>query len=268
MLFGRPYHQCPEFLFQILEKNFSVKKKISPFKLKLLSWYLIIFGIPDTGFQSRARHFQKIIHNLSFTSVLDAGSGSGVYSDYIRHQYPQVLIDAVDISKKVVNLSRKIFPQINFQQLDIQNLNKKNSYDLICCIDVLEHIENDQKVMENFYRALKKGGKIVIHVPKQKPKIFFPKFIPHDHAQHKRDGYNLADLKGMLNKMGFQIEKIIPTIGPIEEIAWEIHWFFVQKTPLFIQGIFYPLWLLISCLDNFFPFSINKYNGFFIVAKK
>jgi len=40
-----------------------------------------------------------------------------------------------------------------------------NSYDLILCNHVLEHIPNDLKAMSELYRVLKKGGTLIAQVP-------------------------------------------------------------------------------------------------------
>ena len=42
---------------------------------------------------------------------------------------------------------------------------KDNSYDLILCNHVLEHIPNDRKAMSELYRVLKKGGTLIAQVP-------------------------------------------------------------------------------------------------------
>lgn len=40
-----------------------------------------------------------------------------------------------------------------------------NSFDLILCNHVLEHIPNDQKAMQELYRVLKNGGTVIAQVP-------------------------------------------------------------------------------------------------------
>ena len=42
---------------------------------------------------------------------------------------------------------------------------KINHYDLILAADVIEHIRNDRKIINNFSKLLKKGGHILITVP-------------------------------------------------------------------------------------------------------
>lgn len=41
----------------------------------------------------------------------------------------------------------------------------ENSYDLIFCNHVLEHIPNDRKAMQELYRVLKPGGMAILQIP-------------------------------------------------------------------------------------------------------
>jgi SAM-dependent methyltransferase len=41
----------------------------------------------------------------------------------------------------------------------------KNSFDVIICNHVLEHVDDDKKVMQEFYRVMKKGGWGIFQVP-------------------------------------------------------------------------------------------------------
>ena len=40
-----------------------------------------------------------------------------------------------------------------------------NSFNLIICYHILEHIEDDQSAMKELYRVLKKGGSCIIQTP-------------------------------------------------------------------------------------------------------
>ena len=51
---------------------------------------------------------------------------------------------------------------------DICNLPfKDNSYDIIFCNHVLEHIPDDNKAMQELYRVLKKGGMAILQIPQE-----------------------------------------------------------------------------------------------------
>ena len=50
--------------------------------------------------------------------------------------------------------------------VDITNITfDDNSFDLIMCTHVLEHIPDDRKAMRELYRVLKKGGLAFLNVP-------------------------------------------------------------------------------------------------------
>lgn len=40
-----------------------------------------------------------------------------------------------------------------------------NHFDLVTCIDILEHIENDEHAIASIYNSLAPGGTLVLHVP-------------------------------------------------------------------------------------------------------
>ena len=46
---------------------------------------------------------------------------------------------------------------LKFAVANLENLNYSDEFDLVLAVDVMEHIENDVKVFENFHRAMKKG---------------------------------------------------------------------------------------------------------------
>jgi len=76
-------------------------------------------------------------------------------------------------------------------------------YDGVCAFDVIEHIENDQLVLQNMNKALKAGGFIFITVPANK-KLWSE---VDEFARHKRR-YNLTELKGKIESAGFKIMRI------------------------------------------------------------
>lgn len=69
--------------------------------------------------------------------------------------YSNVDYLSVDIDKKLA-----------MQREDIMNLSfDDGSFDIIICIHVLEHVEDDRKAMSELYRILKKKGFALIDVP-------------------------------------------------------------------------------------------------------
>ena len=71
-------------------------------------------------------------------------------------------IFSVDVKEDWINDCRNFFKQkeiknVSFAVEDLTSINHQNKFDLIVCVDVMEHIAEDQKVFKNFYSALKEG---------------------------------------------------------------------------------------------------------------
>ena len=77
-----------------------------------------------------------------------------------------------------------------------------NFFDLVAGFEVLEHIENDEKAFSEIARVLKPSGFFIFAVPLGQK--FFSEF--DSAAGHKRR-YEVAGLKELLSKNGFQILK-------------------------------------------------------------
>lgn len=70
-----------------------------------------------------------------------------------------------DISSNVSNVDIFAYENVDIT-CDIEKLPfKDKSVDIIINIAVLEHVPQPEKVVKEFYRVLKKGGKIYLHFP-------------------------------------------------------------------------------------------------------
>ena len=60
-----------------------------------------------------------------------------------------------------------------YSQQNGENLSfKDNSYDVVICSEVLEHVEDPEIALKELARVLKKGGKLAVSVPR-----FFPEWL-------------------------------------------------------------------------------------------
>lgn len=74
---------------------------------------------------------------------------------------------------------------------------KDDVFDYVICADVLEHIDEDDKVLENIYRVIKRGGKAIITVPAYKSLYgTHDKLIGHFRRYDKDEFVQLARSKG------------------------------------------------------------------------
>lgn len=99
-------------------------------------------------------------------------------------------------------------------QFDLTNLPLSDeSFDLVICYHVLEHIEKDQKGIKEVFRVLKNGGKCLVQTPFKQgktledPNIKSPKereiaYGQHDHVRI----YSVEGLRNRLQTVGFEVE--------------------------------------------------------------
>jgi 2-polyprenyl-3-methyl-5-hydroxy-6-metoxy-1,4-benzoquinol methylase len=100
--------------------------------------------------------------------VLDVGCGTGHMAlDLLKAGYE---VTAIDISPQLVNFSRSLIAREGFEAdvrildlLDIKKLNKK--FDTIICLDVIEHMENDDLAIKKMSEVLEPRGRLIISVP-------------------------------------------------------------------------------------------------------
>ncbi len=97
--------------------------------------------------------------------VLDVGSGNG----YVLSKYATEGADVfgIDITQEGIDLCRKRFDYLNlqghFQVADAQELPfADNTFDCVCSMGVLHHVPDTQKALDEIYRVLKPGGRLIV----------------------------------------------------------------------------------------------------------
>jgi len=88
-----------------------------------------------------------------------------------------------------------------------------NSFDLIICYHILEHIEDDRAAINELYRILKKGGSCIIQTPFKDGEIYEDDKIKSAEDRLKYFGqedhlriYSVDGLKERLTNSGFEVK--------------------------------------------------------------
>jgi len=92
--------------------------------------------------------------------ILEVGPGNCIYlKNYLKISNDITLVEPTKKFFNHLKRKRKIKVKKSLSEL------KKNKYDTILYLDVLEHIKNDQYELTEAYKLLKKGGTLIICVP-------------------------------------------------------------------------------------------------------
>lgn len=95
--------------------------------------------------------------------ILDLGCGVGERSKYLS-KFGKVI--GIDISSKNIEIAKQKYPEIDFRVMEAENLSfEKDFFDTIYAYDVLEHVDDLEKTLEEIKRVLKQGGKLLIDIP-------------------------------------------------------------------------------------------------------
>ncbi len=98
-------------------------------------------------------------------NILEIGAGHGEITERLARRGT---VTATDISERcITELKNKFQDQDNVTvtQCDIADLPLTNSYDSVVMVNVLEHISDDTKALEQLKGVLKPGGKLLVFVP-------------------------------------------------------------------------------------------------------
>ena len=95
--------------------------------------------------------------NLDPISVLDAGCGEGFTLEKFRRNNIGQELTGIDFSEAAIKIGRKLHNELTLQPGTIYHIPfKANSFDLVICTEVLEHLEHPEKALAELQRVSKK----------------------------------------------------------------------------------------------------------------
>jgi len=193
-------------------------------------------------FMSRRQLVFQLFKKLNFynnpPNILDIGCGSGANMEMLK---PFGKITGIDIFPESVNYVKSLGFKVleaDAQELPLPN----NSFDLVLVMDLLEHVENDEKVISEIHRVLKPSGFCIVTVP-----AFNLMWSPSDKTLKHYRRYSKNKLKKLVKN--FIIKKII-------------YWNFFLFFPILLIRKFFDKYLvrktiILGDIPNF-PNIINK----------
>lgn len=118
------------------------------------------------------RVLRVLINRKNVKNILDLGCGDGAIITSIKRDYNEKKIWGVDISPKRINRLKEKFNNFDgcfFLCKDVCNTGLKKKFDILICTQVIEHVDDDKKLVKEIYRLEKKSGYLYITSVIKKP---------------------------------------------------------------------------------------------------
>lgn len=263
-MFGREYANHLDVLadsFKGMRKEYGgalAKTQREGVKRRLECIYIRIFGIPEIGFQLRSLHFRHIMGRYladhKSRRILDAGSGIGAYAFLLTKWFPQAEVIGYEIDDAKLRVCADIAATSSMRQVDFarQDLTERmatsDRFDLVISIDVLEHIDDYEAVLDNFASMLSLGGHLFLHTPQPDQRRIFKRLSTWSHQDHVREGFLPSELRPQLLARGFSVVECRETFGLFGKVAWELNHLVLAKS-LALGAITFPLLYLLGTFD-------------------
>lgn len=237
------------------------------------------------GFQRRLDLITKLV-DFKNKKILDLGCGEGVWlgqftkftepKDVYGSEYDPAKVAEILNPKSEIRTKFKI-PEHNIVNCPGEKLDfPDNFFDIVFQNEVLEHVQDDKKTIEECARVLKPGGKLIIFTPNRgwpfethgmflggkyywgnipllpwMPKFIFKKFAPHVRNYSNREIRNLLEnplqtsplsgvgvsLRIVYHKHVFPgFDGLVRRFGVVGKVI-QGFFFWLEKTPLHFFGI-------------------------------
>ena len=121
-------------------------------------------------FCSRNQVIIWALHKYSseLTSFLEIGCGTGFVISGIAKQFSKTRLLGSEYFEEGLIYARQRLPTAEFMQMDALCIPYESELDGIGAFDVLEHIEEDEIVLQQIFKALKPGGIVLVTVPQHR----------------------------------------------------------------------------------------------------
>jgi 2-polyprenyl-3-methyl-5-hydroxy-6-metoxy-1,4-benzoquinol methylase len=249
-----------------------------------LQWLSKNLGETHLGIRMRHEYLQDLLKDISKipNKILDVGCGKGQTSFWLMRHFPDAQITGIDIDEREVEHCKLIMKQTGekngtFKGSSIQEFGMDEKFDLIICMDVIEHIKHWKEALLKMIDLLSPGGTLIVHTPhrgKYQSKRFgfrrFQKIETHhveneslEGAHHHHEGFDLSDFD-FLDKDKNILKKGRYSFG---HPAMLMHTLFelYRERSFYLRFLLTPL---LHSLNKFFPSSSNDGGVILIFIKK
>jgi len=138
-------------------------------------------------------------HFPSAASLLEVGCGTGFVLAALHARFPGIRLAGGELSAAGIDVARARVPDVPVYQVDARRLPFEREFDVVAAFDVLEHVDDDERVLSEMARVAKSSGGVLVSVP-QHPWLWSQ---VDDFSGHVRR-YTRRELLGKLERAGLR----------------------------------------------------------------
>lgn len=195
-------HAAPARIRGVLSFSPKLAQQSSGFKPE---YFQQLAEVEDGNFWFVARNrliaWAALRYFSDAASFCEIGCGTGYVLQGLAGAVPHWQLSATEIYTDGLSFAAARVPTASFYQLDARQIPFVEEFDVMGAFDVIEHIEEDEAVLAQMYRAIVPGGGALLTVP-QHPFMWSQQ---DEHACHVRR-YSERELRAKLKAAGFQVE--------------------------------------------------------------
>jgi 2-polyprenyl-3-methyl-5-hydroxy-6-metoxy-1,4-benzoquinol methylase len=107
------------------------------------------------------------LNRIKFNEILEIGCGEGNIIDFVKNKFKNISVTGYDIDESLIASLKKRYEKDSFgiKYLDSKDFSEKKKYDLVLCLEVLEHIKNYPAALKNLSKI--KSNYVLISVPNE-----------------------------------------------------------------------------------------------------
>lgn len=150
--------------------------------------------------------------------LLDIGCGTGANLPMLRAVAGEGRVASVDYSSLALEFAQSHPEAQNVALVQADGLRlpfADESVDVVTMLDVLEHLSDDERALQEVWRVLRPGGAYVWSVP-----AYQRLWSAHDEALHHFRRYELHGLSQLLRSQGFGVRRISFAMSIMPPAAW------------------------------------------------
>ncbi len=134
-------------------------------------------------------------------TLFEAGCGTGFALTEIQKSFPAIEVSGADLFTRGLEFAAgRLFPGTELYQIDAARIPFKDEFDVVCSLDSLEHIKDDEGALRGMFEAVRPGGGLLCSVP-QHPWLW----SDFDAQSRHERRYAARDLKQKVERAGFSI---------------------------------------------------------------